>query len=350
MNKTIMQKKKLLIVGSNGYLGSRFIELLNHEYKVLTIDRNFFKECIISKPKKTKLIKKCASKLNEKDLENVSAVIFFAALNNDPKGNIDPKIYNKEINYTIKAAKLCKKKNIKFIYPSSCSVYGYGKSLFNENSKTFPLTLYSKNKILIEKKLNKLKDKKFKPLILRLSTVFGPSPRLRLDLVANMFTGMSLANNIIELNSNGLSWRPHVYIDDVCNVILFFLKYDFSKMKNNIINVGHDKNNILTIKLAKKLVKINKLLKIIKLTEKNKMFSDKKVINGVDKRSYRVSFLRLKKIMKKNYKMTSMNTGLLKLNNFLKKNKFNKKSLFSKKYYRLQWYDYLIKHKGVKIY
>jgi len=110
MNKTIMQKKKLLIVGSNGYLGSRFIELLNHEYEVLTIDRNFFKECIISKPKKTKLIKKCASKLNEKDLENVSAVIFFAALNNDPKGNIDPKIYNKEINYTIKAAKLCKKK------------------------------------------------------------------------------------------------------------------------------------------------------------------------------------------------------------------------------------------------
>ena len=121
-------------------------------------------------------------------------------------------------------------------------------------------------------------------------------------------------------------------------------------MKNNIINVGNDKNNILTIKLAKKLVKINKLLKIKKLTEKNKMFSDKKVINGVDKRSYRVSFLRLKKIMKKNYKMTSMNTGLLKLNNFLKKNKFNKKSLFSKKYYRLQWYDYLIKHKGVKIY
>lgn len=84
------------------------------------------------------------------------------------------------------------------------------------------MTLYSKNKILIEKKLNKLKDKKFKPLILRLSTVFGPSPRLRLDLVANMFTGMSLANNKIELNSNGLSWRPHVYIDDVCNVIFFF--------------------------------------------------------------------------------------------------------------------------------
>ena len=78
MNKTIMQKKKLLIVGSNGYLGSRFIELLNHEYKVLTIDRNFFKECIISKPKKTKLIKKVLNLT--KRFKNVSVVIFFALL------------------------------------------------------------------------------------------------------------------------------------------------------------------------------------------------------------------------------------------------------------------------------
>ncbi len=345
-----MQKKKILIVGSNGYIGSRLVQLFNKKYIIKGIDRNFFKNCTIGKIKKISITDKCASSLNRDDLKEIDALIFLAAFNNDPLGNVNPKIiYDKELNYTLKAARLCKKLNIKFIYPSSCSVYGFGKNKFNESSKLNPLTLYSKNKVNIENKLKRISNKSFKPIILRLATVFGPSPRLRLDLVANMFCGMSIVNNKIELNSNGLSWRPHVYIDDVCEVIAYFIDQNKALYRDNIYNVGNDKNNLLTIQLANKLIKSNKKLKIEKLKLKNQIFSDKKIVNGVDKRSYMVSFLKLKKLMRTKYPSTNIILGLKKLNEFLKKNNFNKKMLYSKKYYRLQWYDYISKVKGVKI-
>jgi nucleoside-diphosphate-sugar epimerase len=343
-------KKKILVVGSNGYIGSRLVQLMGDDYIVTGIDKNYFKNCTIGKSEKILFVEKCASKLNKQDLKGVDALVFLAAFNNDPILQISTKaIYDKELKYTLKAAKLCKKYKIRFIYPSSCSIYGFGKKVFNENSKLNPLTLYSKNKINIEKKLNLLKNKNFKPIILRLGTVFGPSPRLRLDLVANMFAGMAICNKKIELNSNGLSWRPHIFIDDVCKNILFFINCDLDILVNNIYNIGIDKNNIKTIKLANLFKKKFKKLTIKKLNLNNELFKDKKVINGIDKRSYIVSFSRIKKIMKDNYSFISINKGLDILINFLKKNNFNIKMLNSKKYYRLQWYEHLMKSKGVKI-
>lgn len=343
-------RKKILIVGSNGYIGSRLVELMGNDYIVKGIDKNYFKNCTIGKTKKIQFVKKCASKLNKHDLKGVYALVFLAAFNNDPILDVSTKaIYVKEFKYTLKAAKLCKKYKIKFIYPSSCSVYGFGKKIFKENSKLNPLTLYSKNKVNIEKKLNLIKTNSYKPIILRLGTVFGPSPRLRLDLVANMFAGMAICNKKIELNSNGLSWRPHIFIDDVCKIILFFINCDFEVLKNNIYNIGTDKNNIKIIELARLFKKKFKKLKIKKLNLNNELFLDKKITNGVDKRSYSVSFSKINKIKNKGLKFTSLNTGLNLLIKFLKKNKFKNSMLNSKKYYRLQWYEYLIKSKGVKI-
>ena len=345
----ITKKKKILIVGSNGYIGSRLVQLMGDEYILRGIDRNFFGNCTIGKTKKISFVEKCASKINKQDLKGVYALVFLAAFNNDPMLDISTKaIYDNELKYTLKAAKLCKKYKIKFIYPSSCSVYGFGKKVFNENSKLNPLTLYSKNKVNIEKKLKLIKTKNYKPIILRLGTVFGPSPRLRLDLVANMFAGMAVCNKKIELNSNGLSWRPHIFIDDVCKIILFFINCDFGVLENYIYNIGADKNNIKTIELAR-LFKKKLKIKIKKLNLNNKLFLDRKVINGVDKRSYVVSFLKINKIENKRINFTSLNSGLNLLIKFLKKNNFKPSMLNSKKYYRLQWYEFLIKSKGVKI-
>ena len=97
-----------------------------------------------------------------------------AALSNNPIDNLFPeKAYNEVYKFTKFIALLCKKNKVKFIWPSSCSVYGktFEKSV-NEKSKINPLTYYSKNKIKIEKFLKKISNK-VRPIILRLSTIFG---------------------------------------------------------------------------------------------------------------------------------------------------------------------------------
>ena len=125
--------KKILIVGVNGYIGSKFNELYKKKYIIKGIDKNYFKKCKIGKSSKINIIEKCASKLNYKDLREIDALIFLASYNNDPILNINnKKIYTKEVKYTLKAAKMCKKKKIRFIFTSSCSVYGFGKKIFKE--------------------------------------------------------------------------------------------------------------------------------------------------------------------------------------------------------------------------
>ena len=204
-----------------GYLGSYISDfLIKKKYVCEGIDVGFFKKCNLYKEKKFKVKFKSASKIDEKDIKDFDVVIQLAAFSNDPFGKLDPKkFYKPTTKYTLKIAKICKKLNKKFIFPSSCSVYGYGKSIFSENSKVSPLTDYSKNKIEIEKGLKKLKSRKFNPIILRLATVYGISPRIRLDVVINMLTSMVVSTKKIKLNSNGLAWRPHLNIKDVANAI-----------------------------------------------------------------------------------------------------------------------------------
>ena len=113
---------------------------------------------------------------------------------------------------------------MKFIWPSSCSVYGktFEKSV-NEKSKINPLTYYSKNKIKIEKFLKKISNKGFRPIILRLSTIFGFSNALRLDLVTNMMMMMAIEKKKIILNSDGKALRPHVSLNAIKK--LFYFKF-----------------------------------------------------------------------------------------------------------------------------
>ena len=125
-----------------------------------------------------------------------------AAFSNDPIDNLDPNLfYNPTKEYTIAIAKLCKKLQKKFIFPSSCSVYGISKDLLDERSPTNPQTHYSQNKLDIENELIKMTNNNFVPIILRLATVYGYSPRVRFDVVINMLIGMALTTKEIITSS-----------------------------------------------------------------------------------------------------------------------------------------------------
>ena len=348
-------KKKILIIGCMGYLGSALSDyLINKNYQCEGIDTGFFSDCIIYKVGKIKIKKKSASKVNEKDIKDFDVVIVLAGFSNDPYGKLNPKrFYQPTTDYTIKIAKICKNLKKKFIFPSSCSVYGYGKSVFSEESKVFPLTEYSKNKLEIEKKLDKITTKDFKPIILRIPTVFGLSPRIRFDIVINMFCGMAVVSNQIKLNSNGLSWRPHIYIFDLIKIIEKFFDYTIKVNQKNVFNIGSNKNNYRIIDIVKIIKKIKPSLGIVflhkeKNNKKNNLISDKKIQNGIDKRSYKVSFKRINSLFRE-FKFTTVDSGIKILIKDLIKHKLNNKKFLSVNFYRLQKLDQINKINKIKI-
>jgi len=246
-------KKKVLILGSEGYIGSELCNYLKKDKNIILtkIDNKLYFNNSIKQ--NNNFINKDLRFLSNEYISKFDVIIMLAGLSNNPIDNLFPeKAYNVVYKYTQRIALLCKKYKIKFIWPSSCSVYGNSLSKsVNENSTTNPLTYYSKNKIKIENFLKKISDKKFHPIILRISTVFGFSNSLRLDTVTNMLMMMAIENKEIILNSDGSALRPLVSLNGV--VKAFYYAIFFKSKKMEIINVGTNSNNFSILKLAKKI-------------------------------------------------------------------------------------------------
>ena len=190
-------------------------------------------------------------------IKNFDVVIVLAAISNDTEGNLNTsKVYSDTVNFTIKLQKNVQF-GVKFIFPSSCSVYGKSSKPVSEIDNIYPQTPYSKSKIAIENELKILSDKYFNPIIMRISTVFGFSPNMRFDLVINMLCGFAITKNKIILNSDGTAWRPFVYIDDLCEVFKECIELDDYNENFIIFNVGNEKNNSKIIDIAKVISRLN---------------------------------------------------------------------------------------------
>ena len=237
--------KKVLIIGSHGYLGSKLADFLDqHGYQCVGSDIGFFRNGVLYEPLYLPLINKEARTIDEYDIEGFDVVIMLAGISNDPFGNLSTEdIYDPTRFYALRIAKICKKLGIRFIFPSSCSVYGIADGMLDEKGLTNPQTPYSLNKLQIEQDLATISDDGFSPIALRLATVFGLSPRIRFDVVINMLCGMAITEKTIKLNSNGLAWRPHLYIDDVCEAFKCCIEWEYNGGELMILNVGHENNN-----------------------------------------------------------------------------------------------------------
>lgn len=313
-------KKKILLVGGGGYIGSVLVNyLLNKNYHVICYDNFIYNHEYIVKnfsKRNFTFLKDSLKNINhyKKYFLNLDAVVMLASVVGDPITKKYP-IFANEVNVKqtkqfINSIVLHQPKKIIFV--STCSNYGVikKKSLpVKENYKLNPKSIYAKNKVNIEKYLYSIRRKfKSEISILRFATAFGLSPRMRFDLTINEFVRDIFINKKIIVFDH-LTWRPYCHVRDFAKVIFSILHKDVKRKKFEIFNVGSSKNNYTKIMILEKIKKYIKRFKIIY----------KK--NSSDPRDYRVNFDKVKKYYKLG-SFISIESGIKEIITILKKRKY----------------------------
>ena len=347
---------KILIVGSQGYLGSRLTKYLkDFGYQCSAIDTGFFAEGVLIPEDLMPTISKDARLIVESDLRDCDTLILLAGISNDPFGNMSSEqIYDPTRDYALHIASMCKKLGVQFIYPSSCSVYGAAAldDFLSEESKTNPQTPYSLNKLQVEDGLSSLAGGSFSPIALRFGTVYGLSPRIRFDVVINMLCGLALITNKVTLNSNGMAWRPHLHIDDVCESFRCCIEWNPKLGNLTILNVGQNKDNFRVVDIAE-IIHSNVIGSELNYLDRsfdhnrNDLVQDRKIQDGVDTRSYKVSFDKINKVLP-NFKCKwTVEKGIKDLLKKLNNIKLSNETFNRREFYRLQQIEFLHKEKQI---
>jgi len=222
------------------------------------------------------------------DFERIDAVVHMAELSNDPTGELAPGI-TYDINHkgSIRLAELAKKAGVRrFVYMSSCSVYGAGTDDYvTEQSPVNPLTSYAICKTLVERDVQQMADDHFSPTFLRNATAFGASPRMRFDIVLNNLAGLAWTTKEIKMVSDGSPWRPLVHALDIAAAIRSVLEAPRDVIHNQILNVGDTAQNYRVKEIAEIVAEVFPGCKL--------SFGS----TGSDNRSYRVSFDKIHRLL-----------------------------------------------------
>jgi nucleoside-diphosphate-sugar epimerase len=240
---------RVLITGSEGYIGTILAPyLLARGHDVVGIDTGFHKVGWLYNGVDRSPASRSADirHLTADDLRGFDAVVHLAELSNDPVGQLNPAI-TFEINHlgSVRLATLAREVGVeRFIYMSSCSVYGAaGDEFSTENSEVRPLTAYAECKVLVERDVGPLANDDFSPTFLRNATAFGASPRMRFDLVVNDLAGHAWTEKVIRMDSDGRPWRPFVHILDISRAIDCVLRAPRDAIHGEIFNVGSNAQN-----------------------------------------------------------------------------------------------------------
>ena len=341
---------KILLTGSQGYLGSVLASVLSQKgFDCIGCDLGFFQDSLLYAPPKTTTVIRDAREISEKDLSGVDVVVHLAGISNDSLGRLDvAKVYDPTRVYSLHIARMCKKLKIKFIFASSCSIYGVGgASLLDESSTVYPQTGYSLNKLQIESDLRELSGEGFDPIALRFATVFGLSPRIRFDVVINMLVGMAYTSGRIILNSDGQAWRPNLHILDLCQSVIGAIQIDNRGQGLQVLNVGSDENNMKILDIAKIVQQSVSGCELSFLSEnpsfdKEGLIKDRKVKDGAgDTRTYKVSFDKIKRVIPEFRCVWGIERGVKQMIDGFRELSLSHEKFKERGFYRLQQLEYL---------
>lgn len=337
---------KYLIIGNLGYVGSNLIRYLkksNPELKLLGFDTGYFAHCLTGAHFIPEIdvenqifgdVRDFDASINNYDLifKDVEAVIYLAAISNDPMGNrFSCPTYEINCKSAINIAQIAKKNHVKnFVYASSCSMYGAGKDRpMVEDDEQNPLTAYAKSKVKAEQSLLAIADESMIVTSLRFCTACGMSPRLRLDLVLNDFVASALIEKKIKILSDGSPWRPLIHINDMARAIEWASKRALNNGGKFLsINIGRNDWNYQIKDLAYAVADIMPGVNI----EINKDAQP-------DKRSYKVNFDLFKSLAPDYQPQYDLEKAVIDLRDGLKQMDFNQLNFRNSWYMRLKVLD-----------
>jgi nucleoside-diphosphate-sugar epimerase len=278
----------VLVVGGAGYIGSIVVsKLLQRGYRVRLLDSLVYGDQsiapLLNHPKLEFIAGDCR---NIQDvvgaMNKANSVIHLAAIVGDPACAEDNENAY-QINYaaTRMLLEIAKGNGIhRFIFASSCSVYGASENLMDEKSETLPISLYAETKLQSEQVLLEAASRSFHPTILRFATVFGLAPRPRFDLVVNLLTAKAIQDGLITI-FNGGQWRPFIHVQDIAEAVVQVLAAPVESVSGEIFNVGDDRQNFTLAEIAEKIR--------TQIPETRVEY-----VENSDRRNYRVSFQKIR--------------------------------------------------------
>jgi nucleoside-diphosphate-sugar epimerase len=280
---------KVLVTGHHGYVGSVLVPCLAQAgHEVTGLDTFFYGGCDFgeTQPWGDERVGDVRA-VTAESIEGFDAVVHLAALSNDPLGDLNPRLtHDINLGGSIAVAHAAREAGVRrFIFASSCSMYGAAGTdeLLDESAPLRPLTPYAESKVRAEEALWELENEDFCVTAMRNATVFGVSPRLRLDIVLNNLAGWAVTTGSIRLLSDGSSWRPLIHVRDVARVVENLLVAPRDRVCGQAFNVGSNEQNYVVRDLADVIAEI---------TGCETHFADKA---ERDPRSYRVDFSKLER-------------------------------------------------------
>ena len=250
---------RILMTGHLGYIGTAAVPMFQASgHEVVGLDTDLYRDCTfgptVGPAAEIENLGADIRDATPDHLAGFDAVVHLAGLSNDPLGDLDPAL-TRQLNTDAAvglafAAKLAGVP--RFLFSSSCSNYGAaGQDFIAEDAEFRPVTPYGRSKASAEAGLAELADEGFSPVLMRSSTAFGVSPRLRFDLVANNLPAWAVATGDIYLKSDGSPWRAIVHIEDIARAFLAVCEAPREKVHMQAFNVGSTSENYRVIEIAR---------------------------------------------------------------------------------------------------
>lgn len=249
---------RILVTGTEGYLGSLLApELSRLGHDVSGLDTGYYKNGWLyhGTDRAVFTLDQDIRTVTAEQLRGFDAIVHMAELSNDPLGNLLGEV-TYEVNHkgSLRLATMAKQAGVeRFVYMSSCSVYGVAQDVVDESSPIDPQTAYAVCKTLVERDVSALADDSFSPTFMRNATAFGASPRMRFDIVLNNLSGLAYTTRQIAMTSDGTPWRPLVHALDIAKAIRCALDAPREAVHNEVFNVGSDEQNYRVREIAEKV-------------------------------------------------------------------------------------------------
>lgn len=285
-------RERVLVIGGGGYIGSALIpRLLDDGYDVRVMDRMIYGQEPLAHcmdHPNLELMQVDYRRVDElvRAMEGASAVVHLGGLVGDPACAVNEELtIDVNVTFSRVIAEMAKGCGIRrFVFASSCSVYGASDAIVDERSKLNPVSLYAQTKIASERMLKELSDDRFHPTILRFGTIYGISGRERFDLVVNLLSAKAVVDGEFAIFGSD-QWRPFVHVSDAALSIYKSVAAPESLVSDQVFNVGSNAQNLTLGQVGETVLR--------HVPEARAVYQEREG----DQRNYRVDFRKIRRML-----------------------------------------------------